>query len=58
MKAIPAANVPTPVRICSQAIQVYASFFGARRPVRAVLPTHDLHVGSQIGTEAVVAAAG
>ena len=33
--------------------EVYASFFGAHRPARAIVPTRELHYGYQIEIEAV-----
>lgn len=37
---------------------VYAEFFGAHRPARAVVPTKDLHFGFLIEIEAVAALLG
>lgn len=36
---------------------VYARFFGAHRPARAVVPTRELHYGFQIEIEAIAAVA-
>ena len=38
--------------------RVYAEFFGAHRPARAVVPTRELHFGFQIEIEAVAALSG
>ena len=35
--------------------EVYANFFGDHRPVRAVIPTRDLHFGALIEIEAIAA---
>lgn len=37
---------------------VYAEFFGAHRPARAVVPTRDLHFGALIEIEAIARAGG
>ena len=37
--------------------KVYAEFFGAHRPARAIVPTRDLHFGFQIEIEAIAAVA-
>jgi 2-iminobutanoate/2-iminopropanoate deaminase len=36
---------------------VYAEFFGAHRPARAVIPTRELHFGAQIEMDAIAAVA-
>ncbi len=38
--------------------KVYAEFFGAHRPARAIVPTRDLHFGFQIEIEVVAAVTG
>ena len=35
--------------------KVYAEFFGAHRPARAIVPTRELHFGYQIEIEAIAA---
>ncbi len=38
--------------------KVYAEFFGAHRPARAIVPTRDLHFGFQIEIEVIAAVTG
>ena len=33
--------------------EVYADFFGAHKPARAVVPTRDLHHGALVEIEAI-----
>jgi reactive intermediate/imine deaminase len=39
----------------AEANRAYASFFGDHKPARSVVPCKDLHLGSKIEIEAVVA---
>jgi len=43
------------IKLWPQVNAVYAEFFGAHKPVRAVIPTRDLHYGCLIEVEAVAA---
>lgn len=41
------------IQLWSQVNNVYAKFFGAHRPARAIVPTCELHFGFQIEIEAI-----
>jgi len=43
------------ISLWSRVNEVYAGFFGKHKPVRAVIPTRDLHYGCLIEVEAVAA---
>jgi 2-iminobutanoate/2-iminopropanoate deaminase len=46
------------IQLWDRVNRVYAGFFGAHRPARAVVPTRDLHFGFQIEIEAIAAVRG
>ena len=43
------------IELWGQVNQVYSTMFGAHKPARAIIPTHDLHHGFLIELEAVAA---
>lgn len=43
------------IQLWDRVNQVYADFFGAHRPARAVVPTRDLRFGFQVEIEAIAA---